>query len=121
MPNFETIAACIGAFLVLVIVALSIWLFVDSNRINSLKVENKQYEEANEELSASIAKQNEAVLNYQKTSIAIATAAAKAIAEAKKNSATMDAAIASLQSAKPSKDVCKSANDLFNLYIARKP
>lgn len=122
MPSFSEIIGGVIALLLVVILGLSIWLYVDGNRITTLKTENAELTQANLQFKDKTEKQDLAIKGYIDTSNAIEAATQKALAQAKKNAANLDGAIAALTKAQPSSNVCKSADNLFNSYIAaRKP
>lgn len=120
MPNINTITAYVCAALLVIVIGLSMWIYIDGQRIETLRAQNSSLIAANDNFKSAAEAQNAAIDKLKKAEDTLRDAAAKAQKAATKRDAGLQAALATLSKVKPSKDACVAANKLLNTYIGGK-
>lgn len=115
----EILAIACGVLLV-IIIGLSLWLWVDGNRITSLKAENANLTTANGLFKTAADEQNAAIKKLKDDEQALTDAAAKAQREAVEKDAALTASMTALQKIKPATNACAAADTLLVHYIGGK-
>lgn len=120
MPSISNLIAYLCAALMVVILILAVWLYVDGARITTLDAQNSALVLANTNFKTAADAQNAAIQKMKDNQTAMTKAAAKAQKQAAKKDSTLQAALTKLAKVKPSKKACEAANALLNQYIGGK-
>jgi hypothetical protein len=117
MPSINGILAGVCGVLLLVILGLGIWLYIDDLKIQKAKAEKIVLVTANDAYKVATQQQNDAVEKLKQDTKRMTDDAARAVADAELQNKALAAQVIVLTRTPLKGDACKAADKLFNFYL----